>query len=132
MTLDYIEQADGMGQTILFSENLNARNWASRKTMDIAFVVGRDALGFEKKPSDRGPLQIQSETLGAFWMNSNDGSLPRQSPVPSSNHPTLVFVAFCDGRAQALSENINPRIFARLMTPDGESFGQPTVGPNDF
>lgn len=99
MTLDYIEQADGMGQTIMFSENLNARNWASRKTMDIAFVVGRDALGFEKKPSSRGPLQIQSETLGAFWMNSNDGSLPGQSPVPSSNHPTLVFVAFCDGRA---------------------------------
>jgi hypothetical protein len=132
MTLDYIEQGDGVGQTILFTENLNARNWASRDTMDIAFVMGRDALGFGEKPSGPGPLQIQSKTLGAFWMNSNDGSLPGQSPAPSSNHPTLVFVAFCDGRAQALSENIAPRIFARLMTPNGENFGQTLVGPNEF
>ncbi|MBT6154748.1 MAG: DUF1559 domain-containing protein [Planctomycetaceae bacterium] len=132
MTLDYIEQGDGMGQTIMFSENLNAHNWASRKTMDIAFVMGRDALGFEKQSSDDGPLQIQSKTLGAFWMNSNDGSLPGQSPVPSSSHPTLVFVAFCDGRVQTLSKNINPRIFARLMTPNGDNFGQPLLRANEF
>lgn len=38
---------------------------------------------------------------------------------PSSNHPTGVMVAFCDGHTQFLSQDIDYTIFCLLMTPYG-------------
>jgi prepilin-type processing-associated H-X9-DG protein len=117
----------------MFVENLNARNWASRNTMDIAFVVGRDALGLEEKPIGGGPLRIQTDTLGAFGINAVNGSLPGRSPAPSSNHPGgSINVAFCDGRVIGISESIDARVWARLMTPNGLTFGQSIVGNGEF
>lgn len=133
MTLGYISQGDGGTNTIMFAENVNAGNWASRKTMDIAFVIGRDALGFKKQPTELGPLQIQTKSLGVFGISSNHGSLPGRSPSPSSGHYSgKVNVAYCDGHVTSISVDIDPHVFARLMTPNGESFGQAAVEPNDF
>ncbi len=46
MTLDFIAQNDGMGQTLMFVETLNAGNWASRRTMDIGFVISASCSSF--------------------------------------------------------------------------------------
>ncbi|TXT23543.1 MAG: hypothetical protein FD138_3221 [Planctomycetota bacterium] len=40
LTLDNVAEGDGQGSTILLTENTNARNWLSRETFDIGFVVG--------------------------------------------------------------------------------------------
>lgn len=40
LTLDDINEGDGQTTTMLFAENMNARNWLSRETFDIGFVVG--------------------------------------------------------------------------------------------
>jgi hypothetical protein len=45
MTFDWIASHDGTTQTIVLTESLNAGRWASRQTMDIAFVVGRQSNG---------------------------------------------------------------------------------------
>ncbi len=58
--------------------------------------------------------------------------MPGQYPVPSSNHVGQVHVAFCDGRVQAMSDSIDPRVYARLMTPDGMTFGQATLHSNEY
>ncbi len=47
-------------------------------------------------------------------------------------HDGIVTVAFCDGRVKVLSKNIDPLIYARLMTPAGRSFGEKMVGNNDY
>jgi prepilin-type N-terminal cleavage/methylation domain-containing protein/prepilin-type processing-associated H-X9-DG protein len=44
---------------------------------------------------------------------------------PSSNHPGIVNVCFVDGHAQALSQNIDIRVYTRSISPAGSLFGQP-------
>jgi prepilin-type processing-associated H-X9-DG protein len=38
------------------------------------------------------------------------------SARPSSNHPSVVMVSFCDGHVKALRDNISAKVFVQLMT----------------
>ncbi|MCA9050472.1 MAG: DUF1559 domain-containing protein, partial [Planctomycetaceae bacterium] len=40
-------------------------------------------------------------------------------PFPSSFHPGIVNVVFCDGSATSLSDNIDRTVYVRLVTPAG-------------
>ena len=57
--------------------------------------------------------------------------LPRREPAgnpnlyesygyPSSNHPNGVNVAFCGGQVDFMSESIEPRVYAQLMTTNAK------------
>ena len=43
---------------------------------------------------------------------------------PSSNHPSVVIVAYCDGHVDTLRADIDPTLFIQLMTPDGANASQ--------
>ena len=43
-----------------------------------------------------------------------------------------VGVAFCDGRARTLSENINATVYARLITFRGGRYGQIPLSDSDY
>lgn len=132
MTLDRVSNGDGSTNTLLFAENHNAGPWTSTNTLDIAFVVSRDALEFENKDASDGPLRLKSANLGAFGIRNMPRNLPGRSPVPSSNHGGALSVAFCDGRARTIATDIDPLIYLRLMTPEGERFGQQAIDESDF
>ena len=46
------------------------------------------------------------------------------TPRPSSNHASIINMAFCDGKASQLNVSINLRIYASQMTPNGQRNGQ--------
>ncbi len=124
MSLPFIGKHDGLEYTLLLTENLNAGNWLSRETMDLAFVIGRDRLSFADGPDRRGPLHLGGADLGPFAVNGNHGSLPGRCPGPSSLHGDFVNVMYADGHGGPLSAKIDPLAYARLMTSDGTQYGQ--------
>ncbi len=125
MTIDEITEADGQSQTILFAENTNARNWLSRETFDLGFVVGLDRIEFASNTDPTQRLKVKSANLGPFAIRPKPRVLPGRSPVPSSHHTGIVNVAFADGRVEQMNVNIDTRVYLQLMTPDGKRFGEP-------
>lgn len=159
LTLDEISQADGTSQTISLSENLHTRSydpktqtggWVSDATGDIAFgiavsgydsvgrfhVFGNDApggLGVAGGPIATG-LQLSRDPVpegSRINANRNDAVFGA-SPRPASNHSWGVNVAFADGSCRFLSEEIDPAVYARLLSPAGSRFGQLPVNQSDF
>ncbi len=127
----------------MLSESLNAQGFGLpdpvRKNgwpreMDFAFVIG---TGSPTQPRNivfaaNSSLALQSVNLGPFRINADKGKWPGNSPSPSSLHPGIVNVAFCDGRVRALSENIDQTIYACLMTFRGARSGQAVFGDNQY
>jgi hypothetical protein len=125
MTVEYIRENDGLGQTMLITENLDAGMWTSRGTLEIAFVIGRDALRLGDNPPGPQALSLAEELdLGLFQPHSNPTRPAGRSPVPSSLHAGTIHVGYCDGRVRPTSVNISPQVYARLLTPAGTRYGQ--------
>jgi prepilin-type N-terminal cleavage/methylation domain-containing protein len=51
-----------------------------------------------------------------------------QTPRPSSNHPGVFCVCFCDGHALPLSQNMDTGVYMRSLSPAGTLYGQLTDG----
>jgi prepilin-type N-terminal cleavage/methylation domain-containing protein/prepilin-type processing-associated H-X9-DG protein len=47
-----------------------------------------------------------------------------QSPRPSSLHPGVVNIAFCDGAVKLIGQNIDDTVYLRLLSPLGGRYGQ--------
>lgn len=124
-TLEWITQRDGLDATLMLSENIDARRWSSKETADLAFVIGRGQLQFASDPVGPTALLINPFELGPFKPNAGMGPRPGKSPVPSSWHPGAVNVVYCSGRVQALSDQIDPLVYERLLTPAGTRHGEP-------
>lgn len=165
MTLDRISNRDGLGQTLMYSENIYAHNWGVSTSPSTAnplsypanhnlrFTVLETAFVLNAKPGDTaGANGAQLSLLAANLSTPSTalssgaavnptanltyckinafrtGGTPLKTPVPTSNHPGVVIVSFCDGRGQMLSESIDGSIYARLMTSGGVSRGQTPTG----
>ena len=50
--------------------------------------------------------------------------------TPSSNHPSGVNVAFCDGHIRFLSQDIDNTVFCQLMSPNGQMCNTPGMPGN--
>jgi prepilin-type N-terminal cleavage/methylation domain-containing protein len=169
MTQDLISRADGTSNTVLLSENLNARSfpggtapdggWISPFNGDIAFqvpVAGDDmgvyaALdvnpnGIGLTPTGGTGKQLGLATdLGSGVRYSMAGGLEAgringslnaaidgQSPRPSSLHPGVVIVTFCDNHTKTISQNIDDGVYAALVSAQGGAYGQPVLKSTDF
>ena len=124
LTLDDVNEGDGQSQTMLFTENTNARNWLSRETFDVGVVVDLDRIVFEPGQGGRQGLNVTSANLGPFAIQPKPRVLPGRSPVPSSHHTDIFNVAFADGRVQAVNVNIDPRVYLAKMTWNGVQNGE--------
>ncbi len=143
ITLDFVAEGDGQSPTMMFSENLQAATWLSSNTGEIAFgifvTVGssdqpdpvkfpfmpkRDHSDFLNFATSRFDLANLTGTRDA-----SPGSFPRSrvghAPRPSSPHQGIVNVAFVDGRAEQTNINIDRRVWAAMLTPNGQRRGQP-------
>ena len=104
VSLDDISQHDGAQNTLLLSENIAADNWSN--------------LGWAN-PAD--PNQVEP-SVGFMWWDGVpriNEDLEGNHPRPSSRHGGGVVASFADGHQQWLREDISPRVYIQLMTPDG-------------
>ena len=148
MTLDFITEADGTGNTYLISENLQAGKWVDPSNSYLP-NTSTGALGFgiyvtasaSTAPSasfmnlstaaqlDLAALPTLQAGLAPVGLNSQ---VPQGTPTasalsaprPSSNHSGIFNVAFCDGAARQLNVNINARVYCSQITPNGQRYGQ--------
>ena len=130
---------DGASNTILLSENVDDRNvensivgrvwhdnWTSPKYVPNSLPTS---------PSPEIPTRSIAaiENLGFVWTrlsslhlhpNSSSSSeaytVPNNIPRPLSRHPGTVVVAYADGRAEALNDDIAIDVWLRLVCPDDE------------
>ena len=108
---------DGMANTILLSENLNAgvtatgRSWANPDPRAAAFVVSIDA---STTTQGFGDLVEAPGTL-PFINQMKVG--PEGTPYLSSNHPGGVNIVDCEGGARFLAEDIDTVVYKSLITP---------------
>jgi prepilin-type processing-associated H-X9-DG protein len=147
MTGEAIQKGDGLTYTLLFAENIQSRNWASTNVNDIGFGLlvksARDGSPQLSAATGRigasGPLaldpgwKIYDDPKRNPSPNSNILAEPGTAPRPSSQHSGgILNVGYTDGHAANLSEQIDPSILARLITSQGERYGQQPVAPNDI
>jgi prepilin-type processing-associated H-X9-DG protein len=140
---------DGQAQTILLAENLNAGPWISGHPHDIGFAVriggrsGQIPLATESLSGLGGgtpttALQFHSVNgrpaldLGPSAINSPVDASRITFPRPSSVHPGCVNMFFCDGHGASISEDIDPTVYARLVSSGGGQYGQGMLADSDF
>lgn len=147
MTLDFISEADGQGNTYLISENLQAGKWVDSNTYAPNTSTGAVGFGiYVTATASATPLNtiMDLTTTGANQRldlialttlqgatgiltaipQYNTAATTLQTPRPSSNHTGIFNMAFCDGKAEQISVNINLRIYASQITPNGQRNGQ--------
>lgn len=134
MTIDRISRGDGLQNTILITENVNAGadgDWSSPRFANMAFAVNANVDGSSIPQNfgaaGRGPLDMPGSAedwTGSQLNDANEGILPGASFAPSSGHPGIVVVCWADGRVKALNDTIDQRVYVRLVTPDGTRGGQ--------
>ncbi|HVX12297.1 MAG TPA: DUF1559 domain-containing protein [Pirellulales bacterium] len=145
---EYITTHDGSSLTLMMSENNNAVSVAYTG----AGTLGWGSAGFSNGSGSWGNLAAGSnsslpyaglEPTNCFvwWPDANPNSQMKiNAPLtttgsttinyqyylhPASNHPTAVNVAFCDGHARNISQDIDYLIFSLLMTPYGQLCNTP-------
>lgn len=141
VTLDEIGNGDGLSQTILYGENLQAGNFISRDLDYIGFSImlvlnssgqpdhgqpSGGAIGDTNGGSPVPPQGTLTLLLPGYLIppqariNSNPSAPRGTAPRPSSNHAGNVNFAFCDGSARPLNTSIDQRVYYNLLNWDGQ------------
>jgi prepilin-type N-terminal cleavage/methylation domain-containing protein len=130
-TLDEIVRGDGTSMTILLAENCSPRYDGFPNTWSN---TGIDSSG-NPVSDPSGPMEHHNAIL---WFDHAQGEgLHNGVPVginqhkddpleddpsharPASYHPGIVIMTFCDGHTQKVSESIDYRVYALLMSSKG-------------
>ncbi len=123
---------DGGGQTILFTENVNAGgsgSWADPLWTNVGFAYVMPAANVTTNTEYRSPQPYLS-TAGVaenlpnklkLGPEANDATAVRRvtAAAPNSAHPGGVNVGFVDGSVGFISDNIDTLVYARMVTPSG-------------
>jgi len=83
LTLDDIGESDGISQTLMLTENFHPSDWLSNETLDLGFVVGREALTID---FEQGMLAVTEFRESPYRVNGVDPSQIRPTPGPSASH----------------------------------------------
>jgi prepilin-type N-terminal cleavage/methylation domain-containing protein len=119
---------DGAGNTIMFTENVNAgrdalsgvSTWANPSIRSCGFIYGVNT----GTPGTFGQLQNIAFTPPAAnqlsanrFINQEKNGVDGGAPYPNSRHIGIVVASFCDGTVRTLTENIDRGVYVRLITP---------------
>lgn len=124
---------DGLSSTLMLTENTNAGEkqlWGDPDPRNCGFVfpLAPDAAGLGLTSAtyyDAAPLDPD---FPYAVINGSKTGPEGERPFPNSGHSRGVNVVMCDGSARFLSENIEVRIYAHLITPSGTK-SLPTAEP---
>jgi prepilin-type processing-associated H-X9-DG protein len=124
---------DGMGNTFLITENIDATVWN-----DVVSLAEAGNNGYVQQGN--GTWNTPEIQYGFVWTGnpllidsagqvinqvingptSENGEATEMSQCrPSSRHPGGVNMTFADGRTQFISDNIDYQLYSLLMTPEG-------------
>lgn len=146
MSLDYLSQHDGSGNTILLSENIQATDYVPRDSSgniryitqgDVGIVWDGHTYPYStttpypdcqiQEPATTGPL-VGKINVGRDD-TPTDANLHKYAR-PSSRHPGGVVMSFCDGHQQFVADTIDYHVFRHLMTPDSKDAKAGMVSPD--
>jgi hypothetical protein len=116
----FIQQHDGVENTLLLSENVDSGLWTDHAEAQVGFVW---VAGIHNGLPDPGDRLLRINQLAG----QGDGSL--RFARPSSRHRGGVNMVYASGAVQFLSEDIDYLVFARLMISD--SHGAEIPGSDD-
>jgi len=155
-SLDYISSGDGQTNTLLFAENSQGQNWhvadlsvgAGIRNLVFAAPVEigvgtRFSAGTNAANNTRTvlapPVGDDNAAAWATTMN-NENAMPGQNiiaargtlPRPSSNHLGTSIYGFADGAARQISDSVTPWVYLRLISPNGQRYGQVVSGLENY
>jgi prepilin-type N-terminal cleavage/methylation domain-containing protein len=117
---------DGLSQTILYSENLQADSWACYSTTsDFARISLGIGWGFNlENPSTQtkpagvwGTAQLPTARMLINGDRETAMKGDWQASRPSSSHPGLVNIAMVDAAVRTLSDGMDYHVYQALLTP---------------
>ena len=120
MTLDFLLEHDGLENTLMLSENLDATQIFDAEEFEVGFV-------WIDSYRDGDAVRDPERLLGINQAAENASS---RSARPSSRHPRGVNVAYCDGSTSFLSEEIDYLAFVDFMTTSHQEIR--VAGSNDY
>jgi prepilin-type N-terminal cleavage/methylation domain-containing protein len=113
-TVTMTDIADGVTNTILISENMQAQKWTQFEENEVGMIW--EATEAPNKDSMRINVDRHID------VPKGDYDYAR----PSSNHTEGVVIAYCDGRVFFLSDRVDyAAVYCKLLTPDGDSCMEP-------
>jgi len=129
---------DGLGNTIMVTENTNAgdkQSWGDPDPRNCAFVYPFDPDPTDNLPPLTAVDYFATAPLDPVYeygqINKARGGPEGERPFPNSNHFGGVNIVMCDGSARFLDESVDLTVYARLISPAG-SQSSLTVGPQEI
>src|SRR5487761_1112607 len=116
-----ISSHDGSSLTLMLSERLDAGSYSYPP---FSALEAEAAMAFVWWPSTTNQLPYQPPHASQRINGPHDGSSIHRAR-PSSNHVTGVNVAFCDGHARFIRQDIDYGVWCLLMTPYGRECNEP-------
>ena len=135
VSLDYLSQKDGSSNTIMLSENIQATRYAPYSgTGNTPRYITQGDVGIVwdaatyTAGSDPPACRIVDGTDVVGKINAGRDKSVNLDKLflyarPSSRHPGVVVMSFCDGHQQVVSDTINYHVYRHLMTPDSKTAG---------
>lgn len=123
---------DGAGNTIMFTENVNAgvnpkrysRTWADPAIRSCGFIFPVIPPTTFRNAHASPDLRFGSPFINKQKNAATDGN----APFPNSRHSGIIVASFCDGAVNVLDENIAHDVYVRLITPAGALPRSPALG----
>jgi prepilin-type N-terminal cleavage/methylation domain-containing protein len=127
MSLAYLQaKGDGTARTLMLSENVNALHWGYTLDKDRDETKDRSYhFGFcweqpsEIAKAEANKTQERFRRINSHLRKEKIKSFAEMTPedgFPSSYHPEIVNVAFASGSVQVMHQDIDPLVYAQLMT----------------
>lgn len=117
---------DGAGNTIMFSENVNAgastsalysaKTWADPSIRSCGFLFPIAAISGVTFANLSSAVDL---TAGNPYINKQSNATDGTAPFPNSRHLGMSSFSFCDGSAKTLNDTIDAGVYVRLLTPAG-------------
>ena len=120
---------DGTTQTLMLAENVRAGyyvendvdvTWGSPESRHNAFLASSRICRDDTCAPGEVDFRFANDSTTQEAINSSIHLPEGAAPWPSSMHPGVIMVAFCDGHVRTLSAAIDGKVYAALVTPQGQ------------
>ena len=117
----------------MYAENSDLNQW-NEPTYEVDACILWEDSDSPSQILNKLPPNVQSlsgTSIGAVY--ATDPALAIVYARPSSQHPTGFCVVFCDAHTKFVSETMDIRVYAQVMTSNGKKYksaGLPNPNPN--
>jgi hypothetical protein len=138
-SFNYISAHDGMTNTLMLSERAEIGRWTATAESEVGFVWSPrfkdkpwakvnsnvEPKALSKTADDKKTADAKSKThdqpaiAGKEGDKKEDGEKKWVLTRPSSKHPKVINVTFCDAHTRPLRDTIDYIVYAQLLSPNG-------------